>query len=96
MEGALSAAINLQRRADVLITDLLMPEKDGIETIAHFRAEFPGVKIIAMSGGGIHVRGERYLDTAAEIGADAVLKKPFDIGLLLDTLRRLGAHAAAG
>jgi len=87
--GAVALGRHLRRRADVLITDLLMPEKDGIETIAHFRAEFPGVKIIAMSGGGTRVRGERYLSTAAEIGADAVLKKPFEIAALLETLRRV-------
>ena len=79
---------------DLVITDLLMPEKDGIETIAHFRAEFPRVRIIAMSGGGTRVRGERYLGTAAEIGADAILSKPFEIAALLDTLRRVANVAA--
>jgi CheY-like chemotaxis protein len=87
--GAVALRRHLQRRAHVVITDLLMPEKDGIETIAHFRAEFPSVRIIAMSGGGTRVRGERYLSTAAEIGADAVLKKPFEVAALLDTLRRV-------
>jgi CheY-like chemotaxis protein len=91
--GAAALGRHLQRRADVLITDLLMPEKDGIETIAQFRAEFPGVRIIAMSGGGMRVRGERYLGTAAEIGADAVLKKPFETALLLETLRRVAGAA---
>lgn len=81
-------AIEIQRAhpAQVLITDLLMPEKDGIETIEQFRRDFPAVKIIAMSGGGLRVKGERYLLTASVAGADAVLRKPFDHKTLLETL----------
>ncbi len=61
---------------DVVITDLLMPDQDGIETILQLRAEFPGVKIIAISGGG---RSEPtlYLQTAQQLGAVVSIAKPF-------------------
>jgi len=88
-DGARALEMQRKRPAQVLITDLLMPEKDGIETIGQFSHEFPRVRIIAMSGGGVRVRGERYLDTAAIAGAHAVLRKPFDSALLLSTLSDL-------
>src|SRR5262245_58011117 len=71
--------LELQRAspADVVITDIFMPDKEGIETICELKQEFPGVKIIAMSGGGTHVRKPAYLSTASELGADVVLRKPF-------------------
>jgi DNA-binding response OmpR family regulator len=64
----------------LVITDLVMPEKEGIETIQALRREFPGVGIIAMSGafeGGC-------LGAARMLGAHAVLNKPVNIDLLLD------------
>jgi CheY-like chemotaxis protein len=84
-------AIEMQRAhpAQVLITDLLMPEKDGIETIEQFRRDFPTIKIIAMSGGGLRVKGERYLLAASVAGADAVLRKPFEMQAMLQTLDAL-------
>lgn len=75
------------RPADVVITDIFMPDKEGIETIRELRQEFPQVKIIAMSGGGVHVRKPGYLTTASELGADVVLKKPFDQAVLLDSIK---------
>ena len=82
-------ALSLQRElpADILITDIFMPETDGLETIQRFRREFPGVRIIAMSGGSVRVRGMGYLETAGIAGADAVLRKPFAKSVLLQTLR---------
>lgn len=84
-------AIELQRTvcADVLITDIFMPEVDGLETINQFRTNFPSVKIIAMSGGGGSLRDTDYLSTASIAGADAVLRKPFSKESLLETLRNL-------
>ena len=83
-------ALEMQRLcpAEVLITDIFMPERDGLETITSFRREFPQTRIIAMSGGGVRV-GNRYLDTAAIAGADAMLRKPFDPKSLLQALRDL-------
>ncbi len=73
-------AIEAQRReaAQILITDIFMPGKEGMETIVAFRREWPGMKIIAMSGGGV-VAQRDYLEIAMEIGADALLRKPFSL-----------------
>lgn len=61
---------------DVVITDLLMPEKDGVETIRELHKRYPHLRIIAMSGGG-HVPKESYLKMAHTFGAHALLPKPF-------------------
>jgi len=62
--------------ADLVFTDLIMPEKEGIETIIELRKKWPDIKIIAMSGGG---RGTatNYLKTAQQLGAKYTLAKPF-------------------
>ena len=75
--------------ADVVITDLVMPEKEGIETIMDLKRSFPGVKIIAISGGG-HVGPEEYLRLAIGLGAQKALSKPFGLGDLLKAVRELG------
>lgn len=61
---------------DLVVTDLLMPEKEGIETIAAVRRQNPEMPIIAISGGGC-LEPQAYLDAAVEFGADAALAKPF-------------------
>jgi CheY-like chemotaxis protein len=77
---------------DVVITDLIMPESEGIETIGAIRRRWPGVKIIAMSGGG-RQSPVAYLAVAATLGADATLAKPFERAELADALRQvLGAQ----
>lgn len=83
-------ALDLQRRnpADVLITDIFMPVSDGIETIERFKSEFPRTKVIAMSGGGQISRMD-HLSVAAQMGAQAVLRKPFEAAMLLRTLQQL-------
>jgi CheY-like chemotaxis protein len=62
---------------DLVVTDLLMPERDGLEFIREAHQAHPGMKIIAMSGGG-HIASESYLKMAKAFGADALLEKPFD------------------
>ena len=86
-------ALNLQceRPAAVLITDIFMPERDGIELIDQFKSSFPQAKIIAMSGGGRFARND-YLVFAAEMGVDALLRKPFAPATLLRTLEELVAR----
>jgi DNA-binding response OmpR family regulator len=63
-------------KPDAVISDILMPHKEGIETIREIRERAPGVKIIAISGGGIS-HNLMFLDVARAFGADAVLAKPF-------------------
>jgi CheY-like chemotaxis protein len=66
-------------RVAVVITDLVMPGREGLETIQSLRRELPAVKIIAISG----AFGGRFLESARLLGADAVLDKPVDAELLL-------------
>ncbi len=81
-------ALRLARaqRFDVLVTDILMPEKDGTETIIAFRRDHPSVKIIAMSGGG-RIIGTEPLGVVSLLGAHATLVKPFDFQMLWDTIQ---------
>ena len=65
-----------QARPQVVITDILMPEKEGVETIMELRREFPKLKIIAMSGGGRNSASD-YLSMARKFGAAFTLAKPF-------------------
>ena len=83
-------ALAVQRRepAEVLVTDIFMPEGDGFEAIDAFRREFPATRIVVVSGGGQRGRAD-YLAAARLAGVDATLQKPFEIEVLLETLRRL-------
>ncbi|MBW1938416.1 MAG: response regulator [Deltaproteobacteria bacterium] len=83
-------AMSLQRKtpADLVITDIIMPEKDGIDTMKELKAEFPKVKIIAMSGG---KRGgpENYLRLAEMFNADKTIAKPFHLEEVLTDADRM-------
>ena len=83
-------ALEAQRRApaQVLITDIFMPDSDGFEAIDAFRREFPGTKIVVVSGGAQFTKRD-YLPDAELIGVDATLQKPFDVDTLLALLHRL-------
>lgn len=72
---------------DLIITDLIMPEMEGIETILAIRKESSSARILAISGGGRHGTGE-FLDHAAQLGANVTLKKPFSNSELLDAVNR--------
>ena len=89
-DGREALAIQQQRPADVLITDIFMPDADGFEAIDSFRREFPGTRIVVVSGGAQFTKRD-YLPDAALIGVDATLQKPFEIETLLETLKALPA-----
>lgn len=74
--------------ADLIITDLIMPEKEGMQTIRELKQEFPEVKIIAMSGG-CRLGPHEYLPLAAKLGALRVFRKPFGRTDLLQAIREL-------
>ncbi len=78
---------------DLVITDLIMPEREGMETISYIKKHFPAVNIIAISGGG-RIGPETYLPAALELGADMAFAKPFSVDDLLATVRKLLAAAA--
>ena len=73
---------------DLVITDLIMPEQEGLETITLLKREYPHVKIIAISGGG-RIGPEAYLPAAQELGADKVFSKPFDVRELAEAVKEL-------
>ena len=92
--------LNLLREqgADLVITDIIMPGSDGVETAYDIRMEFPNTKIIVMSGGGniapldyepSAISTAAYLASAEAVGADLTLTKPFDREELIKAARDL-------
>ena len=71
---------------DLVITDLLMPEVDGVDLLGMIRREGRTLPVIAMSGGG-KVDSKSYLDVARALGAFATIAKPFELEHLLSTVR---------
>ena len=84
------AGMKIQREypADLIITDIIMPEKEGLETIMELRKDFQDVKIIAMSGGG-KIDSETYLQMAKTLGAIKSITKPIYRNELLKTVQEL-------
>ncbi len=74
--------------ADLVITDIIMPEKEGIETIMELKRDFPDVKIIAISGGG-QIDPEKYLYMAGRLGAKRTFAKPVEREELLKAVGEL-------
>ena len=87
-DGELGLALHRERAADVVVTDLIMPQKEGIETIMELREGDPDVKILAVSGGGV-VDPEGPLTDARYLGADASLSKPFSVEDLQEAVSQL-------
>lgn len=75
-----------QEPADLVITDIYMPNREGLETIRDLRQRFPGVGIIAMSG---RATAGTMLGIARKLGADEVLQKPFATNELLDAISKV-------
>jgi CheY-like chemotaxis protein len=74
---------------DVVLTDLVMPKKEGLELIRELRKINPDVRIVAMSGDGSGLRSEAYLKVAGHFGASCVLRKPFSSEELLAAVERV-------
>lgn len=88
--GELALAAHRRQASDLVITDLVMPEKDGLEMIIELRRMDPAVKIIAMSGGGRTLGpGQLYLESARLFGAHRLLSKPFTAAALLKAVSDL-------
>ena len=103
--GSGDEGLNMLREqgADLVVTDIIMPGSDGAETAHDIRMNFPMTKIIAMSGGGNigqlnyepdAIATAAYLASAAAIGADMTITKPFDREELLKAARELTARQA--
>ncbi len=86
-DGGRGLALQREHPADLLITDIFMPHKDGFQTITELRVEFPGVKVIAMSGGS-DLQAD-FLRVAEKLGAVVTVAKPFDCDSLVATVSDL-------
>jgi DNA-binding response OmpR family regulator len=74
---------------DLVIVDLFMPEKEGIETIIELRKEYADLKILAISGGIPGYGPDHFLHIAQKLGADGTLDKPFNMQQLLSKVENL-------
>ena len=86
--GKDGVALYEKNPVDLVITDIIMPEKDGIETIMDLKRSNSSLKVIAISGGG-RAEPENYLHSAKLIGANLTLKKPFTNQEMLQAVRDL-------
>jgi DNA-binding NtrC family response regulator len=71
---------------DIVLTELVMPEKDGIELLLEIKRTAPKTKVIAMSGGGGVLTAEFVLHLARRLGADGTISKPVDARQLLEAI----------
>ena len=85
VEGILKLSAN---GFDLVITDIVMPRKEGIETIGDIKASHPGLKVIAISGGS-RIGTNSMVDRAISAGADLVLAKPFSNDVLFESIDHL-------
>jgi CheY-like chemotaxis protein len=86
--GRKASELLLHRKFDLLITDVLMPERDGIELIAEVKTKYPAMRVVVMTAGG-QIPREDYLLIARRLGAHALMPKPFT------SVQLQGAIAAA-
>jgi DNA-binding response OmpR family regulator len=87
-DGAQGLEAVEQSSPAMIITDIVMPNREGIETILEAKKRFPGIPIIAISGGG-RTGPQDFLDVARKLGADDCLAKPFRPTELLDKVATL-------
>lgn len=87
-DGKVAVSLYRKSPSDLVITDLIMPEQEGLETIQSLKGEFPDVKIIAMSGGG-RLGPESYLKMAGAFGALHTFAKPVRRKELLEKIREI-------
>jgi len=87
-DGEVGTKLYREDPADLIILDIFMPEKEGIETVIELKRDFPDVKIIAISAGGRLGRLD-YLDEAKALGALKSLAKPFDRQEMLEAIDEL-------
>jgi CheY-like chemotaxis protein len=86
-DGRVGLELWREEPADLLITDILMPEQDGIETIREVRQGWPDAKIIAFTGGG--KTGMSFLPIAQKLGAQRTLIKPLDRQTLITAVQEV-------
>ncbi len=94
IDGAKAMEYIREKGADLVILDIIMPEKEGIEVLIELKRDFPGTKVVAISGGGMLRRTENLLMLADRFGADMTLKKPISATILLKCVDQLLTPAA--
>lgn len=102
--GRLGVQLLRALKPDLMVTDIVMPEKEGIATIIEAKATAPDTAVIAISGGGAYGRTGSFLQWAEQLGADEAMAKPFPMSQLLSAARvvlerrggRKAARVAAG
>ena len=72
---------------DLIITDIIMPEKEGVETVIELKRDFPDVKIIAISGGSRGIDAKSCLSYVKALGVSCVFSKPFEREELFEAIR---------
>ena len=77
-----------ENHVDLIIVDIIMPDKDGIEVITEVREKYSGTKILSLSGGGL-IEANDYLKTASALGAHKTLVKPFKNNELIEKVHTL-------
>lgn len=92
--GGVAARLMQSRSFDLIVTDILMPERDGIETIIQSGQSDIPPRIIAISGGG-RDGGVEFLQCAKLLGADETLLKPFRMATLVAAAQRITGHVQA-
>jgi DNA-binding response OmpR family regulator len=85
-DGVVGTRIFREKPADLVITDVFMPEKGGLDTIVDLRKDFPDVKIIVMSGGGSTMSADGCLLLAKGLGVQRTLFKPLRMRELLEAV----------
>ena len=88
-DGSEGLKMVMRERPDLVITDLFMPEKEGLQTIMELRQMDKKLKIMAISGGSANMNMADILDTAEIFGADAVMAKPFQMETFLQKVKGL-------
>ncbi len=88
-DGEAGMKLFREKLPDLVITDIIMPNKEGIETIREMIHERPGAKIIAMSGGGKGIQADMYLKICRKLGVKKTLKKPYEREELVSTVKEV-------
>ena len=86
-DGSEASRVWREVELDLVILDLFMPEKDGIETMVELRAFAPGIPIIVMSGGAYGLQMDM-LNAAELLGASLTIPKPFTLAEMLEAVRK--------
>ncbi len=89
-DGAEGLAILGATKIDIAITDIVMPEKEGISTIIDIKRDFPNIGIIAITG-----YQDSYLTYAQQLGADLAIRKPLDLPVLMEHIEDLIAKKSS-